>query len=163
MNLWKLSVGIFAAVKSVWTRGSPFAALTALWPTNEESKFIIQSEGIRLAFTNHGAAVTNLWLNNTYGEEIDVVLGLDDARDYPALQSNPFLNGVIGMLSKSIFHLALLIILPRFSNFNTNWAAFTNIRSVFRLPKQLQLPSRWNNLPRNAKCTQQHLAFQRRR
>ncbi|BCR97997.1 putative aldose 1-epimerase family protein [Aspergillus luchuensis] len=99
MNLWKLSVGIFAAVKSVWTRGSPFAALTALWPTNEESKFIIQSEGIRLAFTNHGAAVTNLWLNNTYGEEIDVVLGLDDARDYPALQSNPFLNGVIGRYS----------------------------------------------------------------
>ncbi|KAB8227685.1 putative aldose 1-epimerase family protein [Aspergillus alliaceus] len=96
MNLWKLSVGILAAVKSVWTRGSPFAALTALWPTNEEGKFIIQSEGIRLAFTNHGAALTNLWLNNTHGEEIDVVLGLDDARGYPSLQSNPFLNGVIG-------------------------------------------------------------------
>ncbi|KAH1744275.1 hypothetical protein KXV78_006670 [Aspergillus fumigatus] len=80
MNLWKFSVGLLAAVKSVWTRGSPFAALTALWPTNEEGKFIIQSEGIRLAFTNHGAALTNLWLNNTHGEEVDVLLGLDDAR-----------------------------------------------------------------------------------
>ncbi|KAH3269460.1 hypothetical protein KXW55_003965 [Aspergillus fumigatus] len=96
MNLWKFSVGLLAAVKSVWTRGSPFAALTALWPTNEEGKFIIQSEGIRLAFTNHGAALTNLWLNNTHGEEVDVLLGLDDARGYPSLQSNPYLNGVIG-------------------------------------------------------------------
>ncbi|KAL4902782.1 hypothetical protein BDW74DRAFT_180481 [Aspergillus multicolor] len=96
MNIWKLSVSLLAAVKSVWTRGSPFAALTALWPTNEEGKFIIESEGIRLAFTNHGAAVTNLWLNDTHGEEMDIVLGLDDARAYPSLPSNPFLNGVIG-------------------------------------------------------------------
>lgn len=97
MNLWKLSVGILAAVKSVWTRGSPFAALTALWPTNEDGKYIIQAEGIRLAFTNHGAALTNLWLNNTHGEEIDIVMGMDDARDYSQQSSNPYLNGVIGM------------------------------------------------------------------
>lgn len=99
MNLWKLSIGIYAAIKSVWTRGSPFAALTALWPTNEDGKFIIQAEGIRLGFTNHGAAVTNLWLNNTLGEEIDVVLGFDDASHYPLLKSNPVLNGVIGAVS----------------------------------------------------------------
>ncbi|EAW08947.1 putative aldose 1-epimerase family protein [Aspergillus clavatus NRRL 1] len=96
MKIYKLSLAIFAAIKSVWTRGSPFAALTALWPSNEEGKYIIQSEGIRLAFTNHGAALTNLWLNNTHGEEIDVVLGLDDARDYPKQTSNPYLNGIIG-------------------------------------------------------------------
>ncbi|KAJ5087473.1 aldose 1-epimerase family protein [Penicillium angulare] len=96
MNIWKFSVSVLAAVKSVWTRGSPFAAVTALWPTNEEGKYIIQSEGIRLALTNHGAAVTNLWVNNTHGREIDIVLGLDDAEAYQSLQSNPFLNGVIG-------------------------------------------------------------------
>lgn len=97
MNIWKLSVGILAAVKSVWNRGSPFAALTALWPANEDGKYIIQAEGIRLAFTNHGAALTNLWLNNTHGEEIDIVLGMDDAQDYPQQTSNPYLNGIIGM------------------------------------------------------------------
>ncbi|KAI1085700.1 putative aldose 1-epimerase family protein [Whalleya microplaca] len=96
MKFLKLSTSIFAAIKSVWTRGSPFAALTALWPTNEEGKYVIQSEGIRLAFTNHGAALTNLWINDTQGQEIDIVLGLDDAHDYPHLTSNPYLNGVIG-------------------------------------------------------------------
>lgn len=96
MRALKLATSIFAAIKSVWTRGSPFAALTALWPVNDEGKYIIQSEGIRLAFTNHGAALTNLWINNTHGEEIDIVLGLDDARGYPHMSSNPYLNGVIG-------------------------------------------------------------------
>lgn len=96
MKFMKLTTSIFAAVKSVWTRGSPFAALTALWPTNEEGKYIIQSEGIRLAFTNHGGALTNLWINDTNGQEIDIVLGLDDAHGYPHMTSNPYLNGVIG-------------------------------------------------------------------
>ncbi|KAK2024497.1 putative aldose 1-epimerase family protein [Colletotrichum zoysiae] len=87
---------IFAAAKSVWTRGSPFAVLSALWATDKEGKYIIESEGIRLAFTNHGAAVTNLWINDTHGEEIDIVLGLDHGDDYAKLTSNPYLNGVIG-------------------------------------------------------------------
>ncbi|KAI4865034.1 putative aldose 1-epimerase family protein [Hypoxylon rubiginosum] len=96
MKFLKLSTSIFAAVKSVWTRGSPFAALTALWPMNEEGKYVIEAEGIRLAFTNHGAALTNLWINDTHGQEIDIVLGLDDAHRYPFQSSNPYLNGVIG-------------------------------------------------------------------
>ncbi|KAE8154021.1 galactose mutarotase-like domain-containing protein [Aspergillus avenaceus] len=96
MKLFKVATAFFAAVKSVWTRGNPFAALTALWPTNEEGKYVIQAEGIRLAFTNHGAALTNLWINDTRGEELDIVLGLDDPNGYPKMSSNPWLNGVIG-------------------------------------------------------------------
>ncbi|KAI0169667.1 putative aldose 1-epimerase family protein [Hypoxylon sp. FL1284] len=93
MKFMKLSAAVFAAVKSVWTRGSPFAALTAIWPVNDEGKYVIQAEGIRLAFSNHGAAVTNLWINDTNGQEIDIVLGLDDANGYPSMKTNPFLNG----------------------------------------------------------------------
>jgi aldose 1-epimerase len=96
MKFFTVATAFLAAVKSVWTRGNPFAVLTALWPTNEEGKYVIQAEGIRLAFTNHGAALTNLWINNTHGEEIDIVVGLDDPRGYPEMQSNPWLNGVIG-------------------------------------------------------------------
>jgi aldose 1-epimerase len=91
-----LSISAVAAIKSAWTRGSPFAAATALYPTTEEGKYIIQAEGIRMAFTNYGGAVTNLWLNNSRGEEIDVVLGLDQARDYEDYPGNPYLNGAIG-------------------------------------------------------------------
>ncbi|KAK7434905.1 aldose 1-epimerase family protein [Colletotrichum acutatum] len=96
MKFLALTTTIFAAAKSVWTRGSPFAVLSALWATDHEGKYVIESEGIRLAFTNHGAAVTNLWINNTHGEEIDIVLGLDQGNDYAKLTSNPYLNGVIG-------------------------------------------------------------------
>lgn len=91
-----LSISAVAAIKSAWTRGSPFAAATALYPTTEEGKYIIQAEGIRMAFTNYGGAVTNLWLNNSRGEEVDVILGLDQARDYEDYPGNPYLNGAIG-------------------------------------------------------------------
>ncbi|GKT90329.1 aldose 1-epimerase family protein [Colletotrichum tofieldiae] len=96
MKFLALTTTVLAAAKSVWNRGSPFAIMSALWATNEEGKYIIESDGIRLAFTNHGAAVTNLWINNTHGEEIDIVLGLDNGDDYAKLTSNPYLNGVIG-------------------------------------------------------------------
>ncbi|KAM0188788.1 hypothetical protein ACHAPI_010397 [Fusarium lateritium] len=91
-----LSISAVAAIKSAWTRGSPFAAATALYPTTEEGKYIIQAEGIRMAFTNYGDTVTNLWLNNSQGEEIDVILGLNQARDYEDYPGNPYLNGAIG-------------------------------------------------------------------
>jgi aldose 1-epimerase len=85
-----------AAAKAIWRGGSPFTALTAVWPTNDEGKYVIEAEGIRLAFTNHGAALANLWINDTKGQEIDVVLGLDHADQYPKSTSNPYLNGIIG-------------------------------------------------------------------
>ncbi|KAH6674354.1 putative aldose 1-epimerase family protein [Halenospora varia] len=96
MNLLKLSASLTAALKAVWSGGSPFATVTALWPVNEEGKYIIQAEGIRLALTNYGASISNLWINDTNGNEVDVVLGLDHADLYPELKSNPFVNGFIG-------------------------------------------------------------------
>lgn len=107
-----LSVSAIAAIKSAWTRGSPFAAATALYPTNDEGKYVIQAEGIRMEFTNYGGAVTNLWLNNSRGEEVDIVLGLDHARDYEDYPKNPYLNGAIG---KSTFYILLAVIIIRSS------------------------------------------------
>lgn len=103
MKILKIATSVFVAVKSVWLRGSPFAAFSALWPTNEEGKYVIQAEGIRLAITSHGVSPTNLWINNTHGEEIDILLGLDHADGYPGLEYNPFLNGVIGNVVRHWF------------------------------------------------------------
>jgi aldose 1-epimerase len=108
----KFAAAVFAAVKSIWTRGSPFAAFSALWPTNPEGKYVIEAEGIRLALTNHGVAPTNLWVNNTHGEEIDIILGLDHANGYPALPYNPFLNGVIGAYSGQHDFIKLYLLPP---------------------------------------------------
>ncbi|KAM7219422.1 aldose 1-epimerase family protein [Rhypophila decipiens] len=96
MKFLKAATAFFTAVKYIWTRGSPFAVFSALWPPNEQGKYVIQAEGIRLALTNHGAGPTNLWINSTDGRELDIVLGLDHTDVYPRLKYNPFLNGAIG-------------------------------------------------------------------
>jgi aldose 1-epimerase len=78
---WFLS--LTATVKSVLNGGSGFAGYTAMWPSNEEGKWVIEAEGIRLAFTNlNGGAPTNLWINDTNGNEVDIILGLDQAKEY---------------------------------------------------------------------------------
>ncbi|KAL2833068.1 putative aldose 1-epimerase family protein [Aspergillus pseudoustus] len=96
MRIDIFATSVIAAIKAVWSRGSPFAAATALYPTNEQGKYVIQSEGIRLAFTNNGGALANLWINDTYGNEIDIVMGFNSAAEYLKYPGNPFLNGVIG-------------------------------------------------------------------
>lgn len=80
---------------------SPFAAKTVLFPTNPEGKYEIAAEGIRLAFTTHGGALANLWMNDTHGVERDIVLGYESANAYPNYKGNPYLNGVIGVNPRS--------------------------------------------------------------
>ncbi|KAI1779147.1 putative aldose 1-epimerase family protein [Hypoxylon cercidicola] len=97
---WSTIVAIvFAAIKSAWSGGSPFAVQTVLYPLNEENKYIIESEGVRLAFTLNGGALSNLWINDTHGVERDIVLGFDQADDVRGWVGNPWLNGVIGRVA----------------------------------------------------------------
>jgi aldose 1-epimerase len=96
MKISAFATATIAALKSLWFGGSPWAGVTALWPTDESGKYIIQAEGIRLAFTNHGGALSNLWINDTNGNEVDIVLGFDHANDYLTYSGNPYLGGAIG-------------------------------------------------------------------
>jgi len=96
-----LFASLTATLKSLWAGGSPFAGYTALWPTNEDGKWVIQAEGIRLAFTNaNGGAATNLWINDTNGNEVDVLLGLDNPVDYSDYLGQ--LGGTIGRVAGHI-------------------------------------------------------------
>lgn len=96
-----LVASLAATLKSLWHGGSPFAGYTALWPTNEEGKWVIQAEGIRLAFTNaNGGVPTNLWINDTNGNEVDIILGLDDPRDYANYVGQ--LGGTIGESNSTV-------------------------------------------------------------
>lgn len=71
---------------------------TALWPPNGDGKYIIQAEGIRMAFTNrNGGAPTNIWINDTNGREVDIILGLDKVEDYDDYIGS--LGGTIGKRS----------------------------------------------------------------
>jgi aldose 1-epimerase len=63
---------------------------------DDEGKYVIAAEGIRIAFTNrNGGAPTNLWINDTNGNEIDILLGLDNVQDYDDYVGQ--LGGTIGM------------------------------------------------------------------
>ena len=92
MGIARIATGIIAAF---WS-GTPFGAITALNPTDDFGKYVIQSEGIRLAFTRHGGALANLWINDTNGNEVDIVLGFDYASQYLNSSRNPYLGGAIG-------------------------------------------------------------------
>lgn len=96
MKLQKIAALVKSLVAALWAGSSPFGIITALWPTDESGKYVIQSEGIRLAFTNHGGALANLWINDTNGNEVDIVLGFDNATQYLSSIENPYLGGTIG-------------------------------------------------------------------
>jgi aldose 1-epimerase len=95
VKLLTIFASLTATIKSFMAGGSPFAGFTALWPTNEDGKYIIQAEGIRMAFTNrNGGAPTNVWINDTNGYEVDIILGLDQVEDYDNYIG--YLGGTIG-------------------------------------------------------------------
>jgi aldose 1-epimerase len=52
---------------ALWSGGGLFSAVTALDPTDDSGKYVIQSESICFASTNHGGALANLWIDNTNG------------------------------------------------------------------------------------------------
>ncbi|KAK4067250.1 uncharacterized protein Triagg1_7693 [Trichoderma aggressivum f. europaeum] len=96
-----LLASLTATLKSLWYGGSPFAGYTALWPTGPDGKWSIQAEGIRLVFTNaNGGAPTNLFMNDTNGNEIDLILGLDNPKDYVNYIGQ--LGGTIGRVAGHI-------------------------------------------------------------
>lgn len=96
MRVKKLTAVVKSIFVALWAGSSPFGVITALWPTDDSGKYVIESEGVRLAFTNHGGALTNLWINDTNGKEIDIVLGFDHAAEYLSSHRNPHLGGAIG-------------------------------------------------------------------
>jgi hypothetical protein len=104
MVTWTIFVASFAAtMKSLIVGGSPFAGFTALWPTNDDGKYVIEAEGIRIAFTNrNGGAPTNLWITDKNGKEVDIILGLDKVEEYENYLGQ--LGGTIGELQAPINH-----------------------------------------------------------
>jgi aldose 1-epimerase len=93
MKIFAVAAALWA---SYWGGEGFFSMRTAFFPIDEFGKYAIQAEGIRLAFTRYGGALTNLWINDTDGKEIDIALGFDFASDYLESPRNPYLGGAIG-------------------------------------------------------------------
>jgi aldose 1-epimerase len=65
-------------------------------------KYEIQSEGIRALFVPYGASLSNLFIQDVHGTELDIVLGFDNASHYSESALHPHLNGVPGRYANRI-------------------------------------------------------------
>ena len=63
---------------------------------------MIQAEGIRAAFVPYGAAISDLFINDTHGVERDIVLGWDNASYYSIDKQHNHLGSVPGPYANRI-------------------------------------------------------------
>ncbi|KAI1451928.1 galactose mutarotase-like protein [Annulohypoxylon moriforme] len=62
----------------------------------EDGKYTISSSGITAKFIPYGATLTNLFVKDKNGEDVDVVLGYDDIDYYPEDPGHPVYNSIPG-------------------------------------------------------------------
>ncbi|KAK7957339.1 aldose 1-epimerase [Apiospora aurea] len=62
----------------------------------KDGKFTIESKGIKAQFIPYGATLTNLYVKDKNGKDVDVVLGYDDVEYYPKDPGHPVYNSIPG-------------------------------------------------------------------
>ncbi|KFA69512.1 hypothetical protein S40285_05676 [Stachybotrys chlorohalonatus IBT 40285] len=70
-------------------------AVTAQRP-GKDGKYTISAPGITAQFIPYGATLTNLFVKDKSGKDVDVVLGYDDVDYYPVDPSHPVYNAIPG-------------------------------------------------------------------
>lgn len=77
--------------------------LAAPAPTPDaDGKYTLEAEGIRAQFIPYGASLTNLFVKDRSGKEVDVVLGYDKADYYPTDPSPQVYNSIPGRYANRI-------------------------------------------------------------
>jgi aldose 1-epimerase len=69
---------------------------------DEDGRYTISSDGIKAQFIPYGATLTNLFVKDKNGEDIDVVLGYDDVEYYPVDPGHPVYNAIPGRYANRI-------------------------------------------------------------
>ena len=76
---------------------------------NKDGKYVLQGTNIRASFIPYGAAISNLFINDTKGVERDVVAGFDTASLYETNGQHPFFGGVPGRYANRIKNSSFVI------------------------------------------------------
>ncbi|KAI1633817.1 galactose mutarotase-like domain-containing protein [Biscogniauxia mediterranea] len=92
---WHIAPHFLAAASYVTAR--PLCA-------DEDRKYTIESSGIKAQFIPYGATLTNLFVKDKNGEDVDVVLGYDDIDYYPVDPGHPVYNSIPGRYVNRIGH-----------------------------------------------------------
>jgi len=67
-----------------------------------DGRYTISAPGIKAQFIPYGASLTNLWVKDKNGMDIDVVLGYDNASYYPVDPGHPVYNSIPGRYANRI-------------------------------------------------------------
>ncbi|KAK0611426.1 galactose mutarotase-like domain-containing protein [Immersiella caudata] len=67
-----------------------------------DGRYTISAPGIKASFIPYGATLTNLWVKDKNGKDIDVVLGYDDVDYYPKDPGHPVYNAIPGRYANRI-------------------------------------------------------------
>ncbi|CRK27764.1 hypothetical protein BN1723_014017 [Verticillium longisporum] len=62
----------------------------------KDGRYTISAKGIKAQFIPYGATLTNLYVKDKQGNDVDVVLGYDDVDFYPADPGHPVYNAIPG-------------------------------------------------------------------
>ncbi|KAI1139943.1 galactose mutarotase-like protein [Hypoxylon sp. FL0543] len=65
-------------------------------PPGDDGKYTISSSDITAKFIPYGATLTNLFVKDKNGDDVDVVLGYDDINYYPEDPGHPVYNSIPG-------------------------------------------------------------------
>jgi len=71
-------------------------------PPMSDGKYMVEAPGIRAYFIPYGAAISNLFINDTNGIERDIVLGFDNASYYTIDAQHPHFGAVPGRYANRI-------------------------------------------------------------
>ncbi|KAK4237116.1 galactose mutarotase-like domain-containing protein [Achaetomium macrosporum] len=69
---------------------------------DEDGRYTISAPGIKAQFIPYGATLTNLFVKDKNGNDIDVVLGYDDVNYYPKDPGHPVYNAIPGRYANRI-------------------------------------------------------------
>ncbi|KAK4101178.1 aldose epimerase-like protein, partial [Parathielavia hyrcaniae] len=69
---------------------------------DKDGRYTISAPGIKAQFVPYGATLTNLFVKDKHGKDIDVVLGYDDVNYYPKDPGHPVYNAVPGRYANRI-------------------------------------------------------------
>ncbi|KAH8130135.1 diphthamide biosynthesis protein 1 [Trichoderma asperelloides] len=99
MKLTSNSLALLAAASAV-----PFAAGDASTGSgpDKNGKYWIRAKGIEASFIPYGASISNLFINDRYGIQRDLVGGFDNATYYGIDKQHPHFGGVPGRYANRI-------------------------------------------------------------
>ncbi|KLU86121.1 aldose 1-epimerase [Magnaporthiopsis poae ATCC 64411] len=76
--------------------GGAIVSGQAIPPPGADGRYTIKAKGIKAQFIPYGASLTNLFVKDKNGKDVDVVLGYDNASYYPVDPGHPVLNSIPG-------------------------------------------------------------------